>query len=68
MTKKQKIRLGIVSGACAVALGVLIALNCIAASYNNILTTEFGKVGETVAIGHSDYDSMEEALDAFTTG
>ena len=25
MTKKQKIRLGIVSGACAVALGVLIA-------------------------------------------
>ncbi len=67
MTKKQKIRLGIVSGACAVAVGALIALNCIAASYNNILTTEFGKVGETVAIGHSDYDSMEEALDAFTT-
>lgn len=67
MTKKQKIRLGVVSGACAVAVGALIALNCIAASYNNILTTEFGKVGETVAIGHSDYDSMEEALDAFTT-
>ena len=67
MTKNQKIRLGVVSGACAVAVGALIALNCIAASYNNILTTEFGKVGETVAIGHSDYDSMEEALDAFTT-
>lgn len=67
MKKRQKIRLGIVSVACAIALAILIALNCIAASYNNILTTEFGKVGETVAIGHSDYGSMEEALDAFTT-
>lgn len=54
MTKKQKIRLGIVSGACAVALGILIALNCIAASFNNVLITQFGKVGETSAVGYSD--------------
>ena len=67
MTKRQKIRLGIVSGACAVALGVLIALNCIAASFNNVLVTEFGKVGETVAAGHSDYANMDEALKAFTS-
>ena len=66
MTKKQKIRLGIVSGACAVALGILIALNCIAASFNNVLITQFGKVGETSAVGYSDYDSLDDALDAFS--
>lgn len=67
MNKRQKIRLGIVSAACAIALAILIVLNCIAASYNNVLVTQFGKVGETVAVGHSDYDSMDEALNAFTT-
>ena len=67
MNKRQKIRLGIVSAACAIALAILIVLNCIAASYNNVLVTQFGKVGETAAVGHSDYDSMDEALNAFTT-
>ena len=67
MNKRQKIRLGIVSAACAIALAVLIVLNCIAAAYNNVLVTQFGKVGETVSVGHTDYDSMDEALNAFTT-
>lgn len=67
MNRKQKIRLTIVSAACAVALAILIVLNCIAASYNNVLVTQFGKVGETVAVGHSDYNTLDEALNAFTT-
>ena len=67
MNKKQKIRLGIVSAACGVALAILMVLNCIAASYNNVLVTQFGKVGETMSTGQSNYDSMEEALNDFTT-
>ena len=67
MNKKQKIRLSIVSAACGVALAILMVLNCIAASYNNILVTQFGKVGETTSMGQSNYDSMEEALNDFTT-
>ena len=67
MNKKQKIRLSIVSAACGVALAILMVLNCIAASYNNVLVTQFGKVGETMSMGQSNYDSMEEALNDFTT-
>ena len=66
MNKRQKIRLGIVSAACAIALAIFIVLNSIAASYNNVLVTQFGKEGETVAVGYSDYGSMDEALNDFT--
>ena len=67
MKKSQKIRLGIVFAACCVTLGLIIALNCIAASYNNILITKFGKVGETVSSGTSVYKNMDEALEDFQT-
>lgn len=67
MTKKQKIRLGIVSGSCGVALGILIALNVVAASFNNVLVTQFGKIGETSSTGKSKYENLDGALNAFET-
>ena len=66
MKKSQKIRLAVVSAICAAVLVIMIVLNCIAASYNNVLITQFGKVGETSAQGQSDYDTLEEALNDFT--
>ncbi len=67
MTKKQKIRLGVVSGACGVALGILVTLNIVAASFNNVLVTQFGKIGETSNVGESKYENLDGALNAFKT-
>lgn len=67
MNKRQKIRLGAVCAVSAVVAAGIIALNCVAAQFNNVLITHFGKVGETTSSAESSYDSLDDALEAFKT-
>lgn len=67
MNKGQKIRLSAVCAVGAIVAAGVIALNCVAVHFNNVLVSHFGKIGETTSFATSKYDSMDDALEAFKT-